>query len=143
MTKKSITVLFVIIVFSFILNCGVQDQLEYLLTVDGYKDNFTGYYKIDGKYVENFSGKEAHVDDKGNAHYYFDKELDDFNSIKVYTFKDSGKCSLTVAIWKDDREVKSITSGENDGYDEDSDTYTLSLEPLYYEAEKDSEEESE
>ena len=128
--------------FSFILSCYDQEQSEYILTVDGYKDNFTGYYKIDGHHVKNFKGTEAHVDEKGNALYCFDKELSDFTSIKVYAFKDSRKCSLTVSIWKDDKEVKTITSGENDGIDEDSDTYKLALEPLYYEVKKDKKDES-
>lgn len=125
--------LFIIGLFIFlcIFSCGDEEpKSSYLLTVDGYKDNFIGYYKIDGTYVENFVGVEKH-----ESYYYYETILNRFKSVKIFAFKDSEKCSLTISIWKDDLEVVSISSGENDGYDEFTGTYKLAIGPLYYEEE--------
>lgn len=126
---KKIFLIFPIILC--ILTCEENDpKPKYLLTIDGYRDNFSGYYKVDGVFAKNFIGEEKH-----ESFYYFEHGLDRFNSIKVFAFKDSEKCSLTISIWKNNLEIKSITSGENDGYDEYTGTYKLAVGPLYYEQE--------
>jgi len=131
--------LFVITVFT---TCG-DDIPRYLLTIDGYKANFSGYYYIDGSMAGSFEGVLEYTDSNGYNHYYYEIELDDFTSIKVYTFKSDSSCSLSVTLWHEDEEVASVTSGENEyeSYDEDTGTYNYvtALDPLYYESADDEE----
>ena len=79
--------------------CGnPEDSGRYRLTVDGFKDNFTGYYKIDGSFVENFRGHEISTPSEVHPIYQYEINLGNFSSIKVFAFKNSELCSLTISI---------------------------------------------
>jgi len=120
----------------------LEEDTPYTLTIDGYKANFYGYYYVDGEFVRSFEGIEDFTDSAGNTHYYYDRDLEEFDSIKVYAFKSDEKCTLTASIWSANLEVATETSGEYEyeSYDEDTDTYTykIALDPLYYESDDDS-----
>jgi hypothetical protein len=133
--QKILTIFFIFFTSLCFLNCGDDEaKPQYLLTIDGYRENFTGYYKINGAYVSDFIGEEKH-----SSYYYYETGLSWFDSIKIFAFKNSEKCSLTISIWKDNLEIASISSGENDGYNEQTGTYKLAVGPLYYEREIDDE----
>jgi hypothetical protein len=89
--------------------CG-EDTKLYTLTIDGFKANFTG--------------EPDDTDSYGYTTYYCEVELDDFDSIKVYTFKTSAECALTVTLWKDGKEVATVSSPSNEveSYDDDDDS---------------------
>lgn len=127
---------------SLCLSCMLEEDTPYTLTIDGYKANFYGYYYVDGELVRSFEGIEDFTDSAGNTHYYYDRDLEEFDSIKVYAFKSNEKCTLTASIWSANLEVATETSGEYEyeSYDEDTDTYTykIALDPLYYESDDDS-----
>lgn len=120
---------------ALLTTCG-DDVKPYTLTINGYKANFTGYYYIDGKIANHFEGVLDYTDNNGYSYYYYEVELEDFTSIKVFTFKTDSVCSLTVTLWHEDEEAASVTSGEGEyeSYDEDTGTYSyvMALDPLYY-----------
>ena len=98
---------------------------------------------IDGSLKGHFNGEPAYTDSHGYTFYYYEKELEEFNSIKVFANKDDPACSLTVTLWKDEEEVASSSSGSYAGYNDDDGTYELSVDPLYYSVDDDEEEEEE
>jgi len=113
----------------------------YTLTIDGNGTNFSGYYYVDGQYVEDFSGEILSGD-----HYYYDKELEEFDSIYIYAEKDGESCALTITVWEDNKKVAELTSVSYEStctsYDSDGNCevteYVLPIGPLYYEPEDDS-----
>ena len=135
---KKILNIFLIVFFSFgILNCGEPKEFKNRLTIDSYGDNFSGYYLIDGVFAGKFIGNLREFNDTSSYYFYFyEKELYKFNSIKVLIFKKSEKTSLTASIWINYKEVATVSSAEYDGYDEETHTYKLAVDPLYYEWEE-------
>ncbi|MCP4132046.1 MAG: hypothetical protein GY754_13805 [bacterium] len=138
--RNIVCLLFILIPAFFA--CEVDEETVYTITIDGYKANFSGYYYLNGSYQEDFTGTLDYTDGSGYGHYYFEKELGDYDSIKVYSFKNDSSCTLTMSIWKDNLEVATETSGEDDGcYDSDGDDEdegcVISVGPLYYEGSDD------
>ena len=135
---KKIFNIFLIIFFSLIVfNCGEPKEFRNRLTIDAYGDSFSGYYIIDGVFAGKFIGNLREFDDTSSYYFYFyEKELYKFESIKVLIFKRSEKTSLTASIWINYKEVASVTSVEYDGYNEETHTYKLAVDPLYYEWEE-------
>jgi len=146
---SNIKKIFIVLSFLFIASCDYTST-SYKVTVDGYKANFSGYYYIDGSFLESFEGANDFTDSSGYSHFYYEKELESFDSIKIYTFKNSEQCSLTVTLWYDNEELTSLSSSENEyqSYsDDDGDgvytyVYKYSLDPLYYSTSTDSSDDS-
>lgn len=129
---RRIVILFLCAFLSTAFSCGPGDATEYILTVDGYLNSFTGYYYIDGKLEEDFVGK---LITGSTSHYYYEKNLPVFTSVKVYVTKDSATASVEATIWKDDKEIKSVSIGSNAKDSGGGDILNL---VMYYEADTDS-----
>ncbi|MCX8124064.1 MAG: hypothetical protein N3F66_07865 [Spirochaetes bacterium] len=129
-----------------LLSCNSEVEYQYYLIVDSYYANFYGYYYINGKYEDSFEGKEDFTNEYGNTHYYYEKGLavegNSIKTIKVYAYKENEMASVTISLWKDSVELKSVTSGSYEGYNEDTGKYSLTVGPLYYEFSEDDDEES-
>ncbi|MGB4267986.1 MAG: hypothetical protein WBK20_02275 [Spirochaetota bacterium] len=61
---------------------------------------------------------------------------------RMYFIKENESASVTISLWKDNVELTSVTSGSYEGYDEDTDKYTLTVGPLYYKFSGDTDDES-
>jgi hypothetical protein len=143
MLKRIVVLIETLLLVLFAHGCSDEEDYEYILTVDGYFSNFAGYYYIDGSLKGHFNGEPAYTDSHGYTFYYYEKELEEFNSIKVFANKDDPACSLTVTLWKDEEEVASSSSGSYAGYNDDDGTYELSVDPLYYSVDDDEDDEEE
>lgn len=113
--------------FSFGFSCGDESASEYQLTVDGYLGSFTGYYYIDGKLYEEFCGALINA---GTNHYYYQKDLPVFSSVKIYVTKAITDSSVEATLWKDDKQIKSVSVGRNAKDSGGGDIMTLP--ELYY-----------
>ncbi len=116
-----------------LISCNAEKEYQYYLVIDSYYANFYGYYYINGEYEDSFGGKADFTDEYGNTHYYYEKGLDvegeAITSIKVYAYKENEKASVTISLWKDSVELKSVSSGSYEGYDEDTEKYSLTVGP--------------
>ncbi len=131
------SLLFILIIGLFSCDSDPGGSGIYTLTVEGYKENFAGYYYIDGEYKESFSGTVGDTQINSYNRYYYEKHFNTFISIKVFANKSNEICTLTVTIWKDDKEVITSTLAENAVYDGTT-AFITSMDPVYYEPENDS-----
>ena len=124
--------------FTFLfLGCDGEVDYQYYPVVDSYYANFYGYYYCNGTYEDEFSGKADYTNEYGYTHYYYEKGLDvegdAIQSVKIYAYKEDPIASVTISIFKDNVEIESVSTGSYEGYDEDTEKYTLTVGPLYYE----------
>jgi hypothetical protein len=122
--------LFFLALIAILTSCS---STPYTLTIDGYTDAtaFTGSYYVDGVLIEDFTGALV-----SGTHFYYDIELEEFDSLLVNVAKASSAGSISVSLWYDGKQVatESSDSGDYSSYDSDNDiyNYTLTLQ-LYYE----------
>lgn len=127
MSRKTLIPLLLCILLSFGFSCGEEEASDYMLTVDGYLGSFTGYYYIDGKLSAEFTGTLMNA---VTNHYYYQKDLPIFTSVKIYVTKSITDSSVEATLWKDDRQIKSVSVGRNAKDSGGGDI--MSLPELYY-----------